>query len=113
MNIGEEDIAQSKPAAQAKQDTQASAILKSSGTELAITNAYDTSFEDKQVAVASSKAVAGFKKTTSLGSSMLDTAVRRCNVEVIEYQEDVYEKGPDPDVDVMTEEALKFVKLWV
>ena len=63
MNIGEEDIAQSKPAAQAKQDTQASAILKSSGTELAITNAYDTSFEDKQVAVASSKAVAGFKKT--------------------------------------------------
>ena len=57
LNIGEEDMVQSKPAAKMKQDAQASAIHKSPGAELAVTSAYDTSPEDKQVAIASSKAV--------------------------------------------------------
>ena len=53
---------------------------------------------------------ADFKKTISSGSSMLDTAVMQCNLPVIEYWEDVYEKNPDPDIDVMTKEALGFAK---
>ncbi len=53
---------------------------------------------------------ADFKKTVRSGSSMLDTAVMHCNIPVIEYWEDVYEKNPDPDIDVITKEALDLAK---
>ena len=67
LNIGEEDIAQSKPPAKVKQDTQASAVPKSPGTELAVTSVSDTSPEDKQVVVVSSNAAAKRLSTEQLG----------------------------------------------
>ena len=81
LNIGEEDIVQSKPAAKVKQDTQASAIVKSPGAELVVTSASDTSPEDKQVEVASSKAVAKRPPTEQPGEEASITGPKRAKKE--------------------------------
>lgn len=53
---------------------------------------------------------ADIKKTVDPNTSILDIAVIASNLAVIEYWEDTYVNSSDPDIDVLTKQALMLAK---